>query len=102
MFIKLRSPLLGLVLLYAVTLSSTRLLVDRDCASARESIVDAATEAVDIATYASLRFNAVPSPRPGTLLRDMLGARDEDDVTTANVAISKSQTRLSPPLRDLY
>lgn len=94
MFRTLQSPLLGLVLLCAVTLSSARLLVDGDCGSASKSMGDAATEAVNIATYASLRFNAVPSPRPGTLLQDMLGARDEDDVDTANVAISKSQTRL--------
>lgn len=47
---------------------------------------DALTEAQDIASYAQTRWQGRPTPRPGTLLQDMLGASSEDDATLQTAA----------------
>ena len=66
-----------------------------DCTNFSDEISDAINEAVDIANYAAVRWQHTPVPRNGTLLQDMLGAPDEDDVNT--LLFAASEYRLSSP-----
>ncbi|KAL8689458.1 MAG: hypothetical protein Q9218_004874 [Villophora microphyllina] len=57
-----------------------------DCEEWFWDVDDAVTEARDIASYAATRWNGRPTPRPGTLLGDMLGSNGEDDDVVLNTA----------------
>ncbi|KAI4193441.1 MAG: hypothetical protein LQ350_008319 [Teloschistes chrysophthalmus] len=60
--------------------------ISGDCDEWFEDVLDAVTEARDIAAYAATRWSGRPIPRPGTLLGDMLGSNGEDDEALLNTA----------------
>lgn len=75
-----------LSLLFALSIRGQATIDQNSCTGYANDVNSALNEAISIANFASTRWQGRPTPRPGTLLQDMLGAPNEDDQATLSFA----------------